>query len=180
MCSQTANFVDDGESTVAHCYHLAESAGLKGGGHQQEVGTGINAAAESLAVADIGADLAAVAHFALTHGFFVSAVAGAQKDEGGAGGNYAVNGLQNNVEALLACHTGDHGNDGGIVLDFQTQLFNKSQLAARLAAKVIGGEVEGQLGVGLGIENLGIQTVYNSAQVIAAIDEALQFFYPCN
>jgi len=38
------------------------------------------------------------------------------------------------------------------VLNFQTQLFDESQLAARFAAKVIGGEVEGDLGIGFGIE----------------------------
>ena len=73
--AEAAHLVDDGESAVAHCYHLAETAGLKSGGHQQKVSACVDAAAESLAVADIGADLAAMAHFALPHSLFVSAVA---------------------------------------------------------------------------------------------------------
>ena len=41
---------------------------LKGGGHQQEVGTCINAVGESLAITDIGANSAFIAVFAFDEG----------------------------------------------------------------------------------------------------------------
>ena len=59
------------------------------------------------------------------------------------------------------------------MLYLKTKLLDESQLTARLASKVIGREVEGKLTVGLGVKDLGIQTVDNAAQVIAAIDERL-------
>lgn len=45
---------DDGESAVAHAVHLVETAGLKVGGHEEEVGACFDAVGDGFAVGDMG------------------------------------------------------------------------------------------------------------------------------
>ena len=172
---EAAGLAHDGQGAVAHGYHLGEAAGLKAAGHEQHVRAGVDAVAQLLVVADVGADASLVAVLRLAHEALVLARAAAQQQEADVEVHHLVEHALYEVEALLRGHARDHCYERGVRVGVQTHVEHQRLLAGLLALEVTLVEALGDERVGEGVEGLGVDAVYDAAELVAAGGEyALQ------
>ena len=129
---KTACFTNDRNSTVAEAHKLAETAGLKEGGHKECIAGCIDLMGERLGIVDIRANLSGVLICIVTEHILVASLTCTEYHDLNCIAADLVHNAVDKVEALLVCKTGydtDHHNVGILV---ETELLLESKLILNL------------------------------------------------
>ena len=138
---QTAGFPDDRKGSVAHGDHLGQTAGLALGGHQQQVGAGINGHGQGLVVSPIEGHTAGIPAQFLLKELFVIPVAAAQHHKLAVEVHNLVKYAADQIQALVADQAADDGDNGNVGIHIQVQLFLELFLVSGLPGKILGGVI---------------------------------------
>ena len=167
---QAAGFPDDGDGAVVHADELGQAAGLKLGGHQHRVGSGVDPVGPALVIHDAGADVAPVGVFVVPEGVLIEPVAGAQDHHLGVlVYDLGHNGVDQ-VQALLVGQPGHQANDELVVVLPQPQLLLQRPLVFLLPGQDIGDVVVGmEHGVCPGVPDVVVDAVDDAVELAGVV-----------
>ena len=173
--AQAAGLTHNGDGAITAGYHLGQAAGFGAGRHQEDIGTGINALGQLGVKANVHANAAGVAGAQLVEEVLVLGFAGAEDHQLNALLQQAFGNAAHQVNALVTDQTGDHGHDRAAIL-VQAELILQSCFADGLAllhrVSII---VLRDIRVGGGVENIHVNTVQDTAQLILLLaQQAIQ------
>ena len=172
---QAAGLPDDGYGAIPHGDHLAQTARFALGGHQEQVGTGVNGHGQSLVVVQAHGHAAAVLLGGPVEELLISLVSLAKDHQLHRELHNIMENLANQVQTFVGDQTADHGQNGGTGLLSQAQHPLQGGLVLRLAAHVLRGVPGCDPLVGGGVVELHVDAVEHAIQLIVALaDNILQ------
>ena len=166
---QAARLTHHGDSTVAAGDHLGETAGLGLGGHEEDIGGGVDLLGQGAVVGDEGADSLGEVLLQLAEVALILPLARTQHHELclGVDLQHVTEHTRDDVHALMGGEAGDNRHDGGVLVLGEAVLLLEGQLILDLTRHVLGGEGEGDLGVGGGVVVDLIDAVEDTADLAA-------------
>ena len=157
--AQAAGLTHNGDGAITAGYHLSQAAGFGAGRHQEDIGTGINALSQLSVKANVHTNAAGVAGAQLVEEVLILGLAGAEDDQLDALLQQTLGDGLNQVNALVANQTGDHGHDRAAVL-MQAELVLQGSFAGGLAIlEGVGIVVLDDVGVGGGVKDIHVDAV---------------------
>ncbi len=144
---QAASLSHHGHGAVAQRDHLGEAAGLKGGGHQEQVGTRVDAVRQAVVHHKAGCDTAGVVLLRPAKEVDIAGLTHAQADQLQVLAYDVGDDIVHQIQAFLAVEAADHRDDGHIGAHFQAQLLLQGALARGLAGHILHAVVLGDGGI---------------------------------
>ena len=174
--AQAAGLAHDRQRAVTHGDHLRQAARLEARRHEQKIAARVHAVRQRLVVADVGAQAALVPPLGAAHKVLIFGVARAEEHERHVlAVHELVEHALHQVEALLRRHARDHGDDGRVRADLETELPAQRGAAGGLAARVVGGVGRGDAAVVRGVKDGGVDAVEDAGQlVLPGVENALE------
>ena len=166
---EAAGLPDHGDGTIAHGDHLAQAAGFGQGGHKEEVGAAVDGGGERGGILKPGGEAAGVLCLGMAEGLFKIPFAGAQHHHLHIHAHDVVDGVGNQLKALVLDQTGHTGDDRYVGVFPEPHSLLKGPLASRLSTQVIGAEGGGQTVAIGGIIEGGVQAVEDAPHLPAVV-----------
>ena len=170
--SQTAGFADDRDSAVSHGDELCQTAGLKAGGNENRVGSGVELVGSLVGIHDVGAYPALVIPLVASESVLILLVAGSDDNDLGVIVDDAIHHGVNKVKTLLVGQTGDNADHELVDVSFQTKLALELFLVPALSVgEVVHTVSVVDVPVGAGVVYVVIHAVDDAAELVGIIVE---------
>ena len=164
---QAANLAHYRDGAVAQRNHLRQTAGLLRGGHEEDIGAGVNLARQLRHKAVAENESAGIFCLHVVEEVLVFLVARAEDDKLHVFGVHQL--LQahaHQIQALVGNQTGDHGNQRNTPVDLEGKALLQTALVFTLAAHILLGVVAVNLVVGRGIIAGEVDAVLDAAELV--------------
>ena len=164
---QAAYLTHYGDSAVAERDHLRQTAGLLRGGHEEDVGAGVDLARQLGNEAVAEDESAGVLRLHMVEEVLVFLVARAEDDELHILGVHQLFQTHaHQIQALVRNQTGDHGNQRNAPVDLEGEALLQAALVFALAAHILLGVVAVDLIVGGRVVACEIDAVLDAAELV--------------